>query len=223
LTTHALIPARSGSKSIPNKNMALLGGKPLVQWAIEAAQAACDEVFVVGDVQSRDVDITARASGATFLSRPAHLARDESLIIDLISWFAGETGVERLALVQPTSPFVTALDIVFCMRGVAEYGYASVQTIAPVAHNDHEQNQRILGDRYVEFAHSDRAHAKQGKPERYKFGNCVALDVRAAKAQRTPFPNVSFARVLDNPFRAIDIDGPDDLKLAEAILKAGLV
>jgi GTP:adenosylcobinamide-phosphate guanylyltransferase len=35
--------------------MALLGGKPLVQWAIEAAQQACDEVFVVTDRYGRDI------------------------------------------------------------------------------------------------------------------------------------------------------------------------
>jgi CMP-N,N'-diacetyllegionaminic acid synthase len=35
-----LIPARGGSKSIPRKNLAPLGGKPLIAWTCEAARAA---------------------------------------------------------------------------------------------------------------------------------------------------------------------------------------
>jgi CMP-N,N'-diacetyllegionaminic acid synthase len=220
---HALIPARSGSKSIPNKNMALLGGRPLLGWAIDAALAAGCKVHVVGDQNADAIKAFAAQSRVDYLCRPPHLARDESLIVDIAIWFASEIGTDSLALVQPTSPFVTPAAIAFCIKGVVDYGYASVQTIVEVAHNDHQQNQRIFDGRYVEFVDSERAQHKQGKPSRYKFGNCVAFNVTAAKSQRTPFPKPSFGRVLDNRFRALDVDGPDDLKLAEAILKGGLV
>jgi CMP-N-acetylneuraminic acid synthetase len=40
MRTIAIIPARGGSKGIPNKNIALAGGKPLIAWTIEAALCA---------------------------------------------------------------------------------------------------------------------------------------------------------------------------------------
>ena len=41
-TALAVIPARGGSKQVPRKNLKLLGGKPLIQWSIEAARAATE-------------------------------------------------------------------------------------------------------------------------------------------------------------------------------------
>lgn len=202
--------------------MALLGGKPLLDWAIYAASQACDKVYVVTDAGGSQIAERARYHNVHAMVRPDHLATDEALVADLIAWFGRTLGIQALALVQPTSPFVIARDIRNCLAAV-EHGSVSAQTITPIAHNDHADNQRAVDGSEVYFVTPGRAQNKAGKAQRYKFGNCVAMLAQAAEWQRTPFPGPSYGIHLDNPFRAIDIDGPDDLKLAEAILKAGLV
>jgi CMP-N-acetylneuraminic acid synthetase len=145
---------------------------------------------------------------------------DDSLVIDLLHWFRDETDIDLVALVQPTSPFVTPLHIRACLD---KMGGASAQTVFHVPHNYHADNQRFLRNGEVRFVSPERAQNKNGKPERLVFANCVAVDLDEAVAQRTPFPEPSVPLLIFDPFRAIDVDGPDDLKLAEAILKAGLV
>jgi len=68
----AIIPARGGSKGLPNKNIRLLNGKPLIKHAIEAAynSAIFDKVIVSTD--SQDIADVARAAGAEIpFLRPA--------------------------------------------------------------------------------------------------------------------------------------------------------
>lgn len=107
----ALIPARSGSKRIPNKNMQPLGGKPLLYWTIQAAleNQYIDNVYVSTD--STDIQSYAIQCGAEapFL-RPDELADDTALSIDAVlhalDWLHKNKGDEpdAIALLQPTSP-----------------------------------------------------------------------------------------------------------------------
>lgn len=221
---HALIPARSGSKSIPNKNMAPLGRKPLLQWVIEAGrQAGCDDITVITDDEGGAIANLAAHLDCHIMRRPRILATDSALVIDLLRWVRECTEIDKAVLLQPTSPFVSPADIAACIDSMTGNLYSSAQTVTPVAHNDHADNQRWIAGETVYFVKQDRAQSKAGKSAHYKFGNCVALNLESAHRQNTPFPITSRAILLDNPFRALDVDGPDDLKLAEAILKGGLV
>ena len=62
----AIIPARAGSKGIPNKNIKLLGNKPLIAWTIHAAQKSkyIDKLIVTTD--SEDIANVGRQLGAKF-------------------------------------------------------------------------------------------------------------------------------------------------------------
>lgn len=75
----ALIPARGGSKGLPRKNIRLLGGKPLIAYAIEVAQASelIDRVIV--STEDAEIADVAREFGAEVpFTRPAKLADDNS-------------------------------------------------------------------------------------------------------------------------------------------------
>jgi CMP-N-acetylneuraminic acid synthetase len=78
----AIILARAGSKGLPGKNSAAVGGKPCVQWTIEAAKNSASVGQVV--VSSDDVDVNecARELGCTIVDRPAELAHDTATIDD---------------------------------------------------------------------------------------------------------------------------------------------
>lgn len=109
-----LIPARGGSKGIKNKNLQLLGGKPLINWPIRAALASVSVGSVICSTDSSTIAQVARNAGATVSHRPPHLATDDALIIHTIRHELAllrersRTDIEYLCLLQPTSPFVTA-------------------------------------------------------------------------------------------------------------------
>ena len=84
-TLLAVIPARGGSKGLPNKNILECAGKPLLDWTIAAAfnSSLIDAVLVSTD--SADIASIAKRAGALvpFL-RPDDLARDDSSTIDAV-------------------------------------------------------------------------------------------------------------------------------------------
>lgn len=110
MTTVALIPARGGSKGIPRKNLAPVGGVPLVVHSIMQARAAAaiDGVFVSTD--DDEIAAVAQAAGAEIIRRPPELATDaastESAITHALScWRDGGLVPDRIVLLQATSPF----------------------------------------------------------------------------------------------------------------------
>lgn len=113
----ALVPARSGSKRVKQKNIRPLRGHPLIAYTIAAARAS--EVFsdVIVSTDSEEIAAIARHYGASvpFL-RPAELAGDHSPDIEWIEHLlrklvAGGTGPEGFAILRPTSPFRLAATI----------------------------------------------------------------------------------------------------------------
>src|SRR5690606_17194505 len=136
----ALIPARGGSKSIPMKNLALLGGKPLLAWAIDVAHQvdAIDRVFVSTD--HAEIARVATEFGAEVSARPPHLATDTALVIDTIRDFlaqlaaAGETP-RTLVMLEPTCPLRSADDIERCLALLEDDAIDSVATFKPAELN----------------------------------------------------------------------------------------
>ena len=76
----ALIPARGGSKSIKNKNLALLNGKPLIQYAISSAKKSKYINRIIVSTDSNKIKSTALKLGAEapFL-RPRKISGDHTL------------------------------------------------------------------------------------------------------------------------------------------------
>lgn len=107
----ALIPARGGSKGLPRKNLADLGGRPLLAWSVEAAlqAAAVDRVVVCTD--DDEIAEAAEAAGAEVpWRRPAELATDDAADLPVFQHAlerldgAGRP-VDVFVHLRPTSPF----------------------------------------------------------------------------------------------------------------------
>jgi len=116
MRTVAIIPARSGSKGLPGKNIVDFHGMPLIHWSIKAAidTGRFDEVIVSTD--SQEIADVATASGATVPGlRPAHLATDDATTLDVVSHVLGQSPADTCVLLQPTSPLRTAADISACL------------------------------------------------------------------------------------------------------------
>ncbi len=104
----ALVPARAGSKGVPNKNLADLGGRPLIEWTIQAVRRSETKIRLVVTTDSRAIATLARALGAEVVMRPKSLAGDESptepaLLHALTD--VGASASDTVLMLQPTSPF----------------------------------------------------------------------------------------------------------------------
>ena len=106
-----LIPARGGSKGIPNKNIIELNGIPLIAYTIHVAKKSnlINKVFVSTD--SQDIAEIARSFGATIpFIRPSYLASDNASDIEVFKHFIDKTfklGInitENIVHLRPTTP-----------------------------------------------------------------------------------------------------------------------
>lgn len=110
----AIVPARGGSKRLPRKNIMLLGGRPLINWTIDAAldSGVCIDVLVSTD--DDEIASVARSAGAMVpWLRPPELATDTASSADVIAhalalYEQAHGTVDAVLLLQPTSPFRTS-------------------------------------------------------------------------------------------------------------------
>lgn len=112
MSVYAIIPARSGSKGVPHKNIRMLGGHPLLGWSIAAARLCPQVDRIIVTTDSEEYAAIARRYGAeTPFLRPAHLAtdksRDRDFFIHALNFFAEHENrlPETLMFLRPTTPF----------------------------------------------------------------------------------------------------------------------
>lgn len=101
----AVIPARAGSRGIPNKNIRLVGGHPLVYYAIRNALTSANITYVVVTTDSDAVRIIAQQMGVEVHWRDAALCADD-VTLDAVIADAVPSDVEwdYVVTMQPTSP-----------------------------------------------------------------------------------------------------------------------
>lgn len=118
----AFIFARGGSKGLPGKNIRQLGGKPLIAWSIEHAQAVKRIKRIIVSTDSEDIAEVAREYGADVpFIRPEELARDDSP--EWMAWrhalhylLEKEGALPEVMLSVPaTAPLRLPLDIDSCL------------------------------------------------------------------------------------------------------------
>ncbi|WP_369217271.1 cytidylyltransferase domain-containing protein [Streptomyces flavofungini] len=133
----AVIPARGGSKGVPAKNLAPVGGVPLVGRAIRECLAARLVTDVVVSTDDHVIAETARAAGAEVVLRPAAIAGDtatsEAAVLHAMDAHEALHGapMDAVLLVQCTSPFLTREDIDGVASAVVENGADTAVTVAP--------------------------------------------------------------------------------------------
>ncbi|MFI2039618.1 cytidylyltransferase domain-containing protein [Streptomyces bottropensis] len=133
----AVIPARGGSKGVPAKNLAPVGGVPLVTRAVRECLAARLVTHVVVSTDDHAIAAAARESGAEVVLRPAAIAGDtatsEAAVLHALDAHEALHGasVDVVLLVQCTSPFILREDIDDVTRALVEHGADTALTVAP--------------------------------------------------------------------------------------------
>lgn len=118
----ALIPARSGSKGLPGKNLRLLAGKPLLVWSIEQALATKEIGAVVVSTDDSGIAEVARKAGADVpFVRPAEISGDtaptSASVIHALDFLAARgQEFDAILLLEPTSPLRAPGDLARAIR-----------------------------------------------------------------------------------------------------------
>jgi YrbI family 3-deoxy-D-manno-octulosonate 8-phosphate phosphatase len=110
----ALIPARAGSKSIPNKNCKTFFGKPLIHWSVLAAIKCryIDKVFVSTDGRLiKDSLRSIKSKKLKIINRSPETATDEASTESAMLEFSKSTKFKIIILIQPTSPQISCEDL----------------------------------------------------------------------------------------------------------------
>jgi len=115
--TICIIPARGGSKRIPGKNLAVVGGTSLVGHAVEQALQSRSVGRVIVSTDSDEIAGVAQSYGVEIVRRPIELSGDEApseaALVHVLDQLKAEEGYEPelLVFLQCTSPVRTGLDI----------------------------------------------------------------------------------------------------------------
>ncbi|MEY9835306.1 cytidylyltransferase domain-containing protein [Streptacidiphilus sp. EB103A] len=221
-----VIPARGGSKGVPGKNLAPVGGEPLVVRAVRASLRAHRTTRVVVSTDDVGIMTAVGAAGAQVVRRPADIAGDtsssESAVLHVLDELARAEvpDPEVVVLVQCTSPFLTPEEIDGVVAAVLDDGADSALTAAPFHGFLWRTDGAGSGSRRSSHGvNHDQAHRprRQDRPE-------DLLETGAAYAMRTDgfraaghrfFGSVALVRT--DPARVLEIDEPDDLARARAL------
>jgi N-acylneuraminate cytidylyltransferase len=216
-----LVPARAGSKGIPGKNLAELGGKPLLQWTLDAALDAdrLDAVVLTSD----DDDALALADelGVATVRRPAELAGDETPLLPAVLHALDAVGPpENVVLLQPTSPFRDAEDIDAAIAAFEGSGRSTLMSVDPVAQHPCEVV-RPAGDR-LEWAVAwpEGATGRQGLPKFFYVNGAIYVATAEHLRAGGRFQEPDSALYVMATSHSFDIDEPFDLELARGLLAA---
>ncbi|MGW0186143.1 cytidylyltransferase domain-containing protein [Streptomyces sp. NPDC003362] len=220
----AVIPARGGSKGVPAKNLAPVGGVPLVARAVRECRATRLVTDVVVSTDDQAIAEAARAAGAEVVLRPAAIAGDtatsEAAVLHAMDTHEALHGspVDVVLLVQCTSPFLVREDVDGVAAAVAENGADTAVTVAPF--HGFVWRDAADGDDGGAFGVN---HDKSFRPRRQdrpqdllETGAAYAMDAPGFREHRHRF----FGRtelVRTDPARVLEIDDPHDLARARAL------
>jgi CMP-N-acetylneuraminic acid synthetase len=223
-----LIPARGGSKGIPDKNKKKLGEKPLLQYTIEAALASKHMDRVVFSSEDTALIELAKSMGVSVpFVRPAHLSEDSSGSLEVVQHALnylqknGET-YDAVCLLQVTTPFRTASDIDLAIEKFISEGndaLISVQTV-PHQYNPHWVFTTLEnGNLQIATGDSNIIKRRQELPEAFIRDGAIYITKTEVLLKQNTFFGSSLSYVKTDSQRHVNIDTAEDWERAEQLVK----
>lgn len=235
----AIVPARGGKQSVPYKNLLKLSGKPLLWWAIDVAFRTRRVDAIVVSTEDPRIAHAARRYGALVAPRPKKFSRpdsdDSGWYRHAVEWMRDELGwtPELLVNLRPTGPLRTATDIDTCIRHVLRTGCDGLKSVIPTPippykmwtmKNDGSMRP-LLPHRY-RLTHGPDIPRQRAQKLFPVYWQDAQIDITrpkfvmsdAARKYGNCFgPNVH--GVIMDERTAVDIDTPQDLRQATALMK----
>tara|TARA_Y100000591_G_C21746069_1_gene652039 strand:- start:492 stop:1142 length:651 start_codon:yes stop_codon:yes gene_type:complete len=207
----SIIPARKGSKGIPKKNLIDLCGKPLISYAIEASKKSkVEETWVSSDCE--EILKISKNLGAKTILRPPELSKDDSSSESALIHFAKNIEFDILVFIQCTAPLIKSIDIDEGIKKMNEYD--SVVSVC-------ESSQMFWNEDGPLYDLNNRLRRQNSKKRYIETGSFfITSKQNLVKSKNRLSGNIGFVKI--PKYRSFDIDGYDDLKIVETILKSGI-
>lgn len=224
----AIIPARGGSKGIPRKNLAELGGRPLIAWTIAAARTSLGLNRIIVSTDDADIAAIAKEYGAEapFL-RPADIAGDTASAHDVIrhalDYFnAAQEQYDAVAYLQPTSPFRRGDQISEALALFSQLSPDTLVSVVPVSHNMGPGSlMRRVGNDKALFLEPPEGQTfrRQEKEVLFARNGPAILIVSATDVLiKNKLYGERIAGYTMDHLSSLDIDEPLDLEIARCLL-----
>jgi N-acylneuraminate cytidylyltransferase len=213
--TIAIIPARGGSKRLPNKNVKHLGNKPLIAYSIEYALSNAhiiDEVYVSTD--NAIIKAIAIKYGAKVIDRPEALSGDlEPTISALQHVIETVNNIETVILLQVTNPLRPKKLIESALHTFKEKNAESLFTVT----RDYKKLGKIVENQFKPFNYEIGQRSQDIDPLYYENGLLYISKASVIK-EGIIFNERSVPYVVSHKFEDIDIDTQEDFDYAEYVI-----
>ncbi|MEJ1463679.1 MAG: acylneuraminate cytidylyltransferase family protein [Candidatus Sedimenticola sp. (ex Thyasira tokunagai)] len=215
-----IIPARAGSRGIPHKNTALLAGKPLITYTLEAALNCMQIDHLVITTDCERVMGIGNEYGVEIIERPAELASatatSDAVVLHTLQALksTGQT-FDAFILLQPTSPLRTADDISFAIALFQEQqGKGSVVSV--VRPDKHPMKSFELGQDHLQpwIDEQTLGSPRQLLPELVQSDGAIYITATERFIATNSFYSHPVTPYFIPKQHSIDVDGADDLELA---------
>jgi CMP-N-acetylneuraminic acid synthetase len=217
----AIIPARGGSKGLPRKNLAPIGGRPLIAYTIDVALKARSMSRVIVSTDNEEIADVSRQLGAEVpFIRPAKLANDRADPSDVVrhalEWVRlREYQPDAVITLFPTHPFRTVTMVNGLVKKILE-GFHDVKTVKPVVLNRVPFFRMDAKNRLTPIPIQNNASGDRQEIFYRPYGLFSGF-LSMGNAIR----GLYYHRIQD-PISLIDIDSEEDRKIADAVLRKGL-
>ena len=215
----AIIPARCGSKGFPNKNIAKIEDKTLIEWAIEVAKKSkyIEDIYISTDCKEYE-NIALEAGAKSNGLRPSYLATDTAktsdVIIDLLSKIDKE--YNYIVLLQPTSPIRKPKDIDFMIENIGKFD--AMVTVSKIDEPHPYKMKVIENGKLKPFIKGSTSEIpRQILPEIYMLTGAIYLIKYKVFLEKESFLPENTKPYIPNNW-VINIDSIDDYLLLKAKL-----
>jgi N-acylneuraminate cytidylyltransferase len=214
----AIIPARGGSKRLPNKNILLLDGIPLIAHSIIYAlnnKTIIDDVFVSTDDEK--IKEIALQFGAKVIDRPVELAGDSEPTVSALKHcleVINDNEIENVILLQPTNPLRAESLVQQAFETYQKNNYDSLFTVT----ESHQKLGKIVSNKFLPFNYEIGQRSQDLELLFFENGLLYISKAKAILNDEIITKN-AFPYVVNNSYANIDIDTQEDFDYAEYLLK----
>lgn len=218
LNNLVIIPARGGSKRLPDKNIKLLDGIPLIQHSIEyALQAGSHVDKIVVTTDSNTIAQIAMDCGIEVIKRPEQLSGDHEPVISAMQHTLDylPDAYENVILLQPTNPLRPKLLLKEALEVFKNTNADSLMTVNLLKEKFGKINEnKFVPENYV------MGQRSQDLPQLYKENGLLYITKVSEIKKGTILAENNYALITDHPFAEVDIDDLVDFKFAQLMLES---
>lgn len=222
----AIIPARSGSKGLKNKNIKLINGKPLIAWSISQVLASkhVSQVYVSTDSQTI-ADISKSYGAQIPFIRPAYLAEDDTPTSDVILHTIEELTKQgkvfsHVMLIEPTSPLRETSDIDAAIEELLNKSYAkSIVGISKVESQHPSFCVSLTSDNLLRSKNDFIVLRRQDINELYFYDGSIYLSEIHTYIDKKNFYHEHTLGYIMPKYKSFEIDDEIDFDIVEMLMK----